>query len=168
MVKGSKILDCGTAFYAEINSSVSAVENEMAVDVVVEISNNVRGVVKFLRNSFSSGFPNRFSVRHRKAPPLSRTASHVSSNGATAKSRSQLKQSMEKDDTDQQFPAAFKDLEAMKHCEYCSFPPWEKPKEKFSYCAVCRLICYCSKKCQQAHWKDHKLFCKSPKTRSSR
>ena len=35
----------------------------------------------------------------------------------------------------------------------------EKPDAKFQYCAKCRSVCYCSKECQKAHWRDHKLAC---------
>ncbi|KAH6896247.1 hypothetical protein BKA70DRAFT_395797 [Coprinopsis sp. MPI-PUGE-AT-0042] len=29
-------------------------------------------------------------------------------------------------------------------------------------CSKCRLVSYCSKECQQAHWKLHKSDCKDP------
>jgi hypothetical protein len=31
--------------------------------------------------------------------------------------------------------------------------------EKLSKCSVCKLACYCSKKCQKKDWKMHKEFC---------
>ena len=33
-------------------------------------------------------------------------------------------------------------------------------KEKFRYCKGCLLASYCSKECQEAHWPDHRLWCK--------
>jgi len=31
--------------------------------------------------------------------------------------------------------------------------------KKFKYCQYCKLICYCSRKCQVENWPDHKLVC---------
>ena len=37
----------------------------------------------------------------------------------------------------------------------------EEPFEKrFFECSRCRLIAYCSKECQAAHWKEHKRHCR--------
>ena len=32
-------------------------------------------------------------------------------------------------------------------------------KEKFRYCGKCRVAVYCSDKCKEANWKDHRLSC---------
>ena len=53
-----------------------------------------------------------------------------------------------------------KTLSFMKSCRYCRKSQKDKPEAKFMYCIRCRLVCYCSKDCQQANWKDHKLVCK--------
>ncbi|TEB22400.1 hypothetical protein FA13DRAFT_1741056 [Coprinellus micaceus] len=39
-----------------------------------------------------------------------------------------------------------------------SHTPCEKPGTKV--CTGCRLVSYCSRECQSAHWKRHKLHCK--------
>lgn len=36
----------------------------------------------------------------------------------------------------------------------------EEPREKFKKCGQCENVCYCSKECQKAHWKEHKKDCK--------
>ena len=47
-----------------------------------------------------------------------------------------------------------------KSCMYCSLKEGPNPKVKFKYCQRCRIVCYCSRECQLAHWKtDHKLVC---------
>ena len=30
---------------------------------------------------------------------------------------------------------------------------------KFKYCSRCNKVCYCSKKCQENDWNDHKIIC---------
>jgi hypothetical protein len=35
----------------------------------------------------------------------------------------------------------------------------QKSTEKLSYCGKCRAVAYCSKECQKASWKTHKLAC---------
>ena len=49
----------------------------------------------------------------------------------------------------------------MRECLHCGKTSKEKPKAKFQYCAKCRNVSYCSKECQAAHWRDHKLLCKT-------
>jgi len=53
-------------------------------------------------------------------------------------------------------------LEEYKYCVYCCLTPTDDPSVSFKYCNLCRGVCYCSKACQVAHWKDHKLICKKP------
>jgi len=33
------------------------------------------------------------------------------------------------------------------------------PVDKFKYCSRCKQVTYCSKGCQRAHWRDHRLSC---------
>ena len=35
--------------------------------------------------------------------------------------------------------------------------------EKFHHCCNCRLVTYCSRECQLAHWADHRFFCSKRK-----
>ena len=42
----------------------------------------------------------------------------------------------------------------------------EPRSEKFLYCGKCKTICYCSKECQTADWKDHKALCEHINTNS--
>ena len=32
---------------------------------------------------------------------------------------------------------------------------------EFAKCSRCRKVCYCSRECQKAHWKEHKKECKA-------
>jgi MYND finger len=34
-------------------------------------------------------------------------------------------------------------------------------------CSACRLVCYCSKECQLAHWKEHKKPCKEVRAKQA-
>jgi hypothetical protein len=49
------------------------------------------------------------------------------------------------------------DSSPMRACAMC-----RKPEEgvTFSCCARCRIVLYCSRKCQRKHWKPHKKICK--------
>lgn len=42
-----------------------------------------------------------------------------------------------------------------KRCDNC-----KKVSEKVQVCSVCRLVKYCDRECQKAHWKTHKVDCK--------
>ncbi|KAF6752205.1 hypothetical protein DFP72DRAFT_1070517 [Ephemerocybe angulata] len=45
----------------------------------------------------------------------------------------------------------------------CSLPGCRKEevaKGTHKFCSGCRLVCYCSAKCQKRHWKPHKEVCK--------
>jgi len=43
-----------------------------------------------------------------------------------------------------------------KHCTNCLA---DGPDVKLFRCALCRSVCYCSKACQKATWKQHKPYC---------
>ena len=51
-------------------------------------------------------------------------------------------------------------LEDIKTCLHCKRLSLDEPGIKYKYCSTCRKVCYCSKKCQDANWKDHKLVCR--------
>jgi len=42
-------------------------------------------------------------------------------------------------------------------CGHCGRK--EEPGEKFKKCGKCENVCYCSRECQKAHWKEHKGIC---------
>ena len=52
-----------------------------------------------------------------------------------------------------------------KYCRHCGTAEDRfKSGFKFKYCSSCHRVCYCSKECQTADWKDHKFGCgKDPK-----
>lgn len=41
-------------------------------------------------------------------------------------------------------------------CAYC-----DSKDKRVMRCKGCRIVCYCSEKCQRAHWKAHKIQCRS-------
>jgi hypothetical protein len=46
----------------------------------------------------------------------------------------------------------------IKTCDYCGSA--EESEHKLQACSQCRLVAYCSKACQRAHWKNgHKQAC---------
>lgn len=49
-------------------------------------------------------------------------------------------------------------------CSVCRCIPKEGDRP-FSSCGLCKGVRYCSKKCQRADWKTHKLFCSGLKDR---
>ena len=54
-------------------------------------------------------------------------------------------------------------VEQLRRYGYCYNNGVDKPDAQFKYCSICRKIPYCSKECQELHWRDHKLVCKKPK-----
>ena len=44
------------------------------------------------------------------------------------------------------------------NCAHCGKK--EEAGEKFKKCGRCENVCYCSRECQEAHWKEHKKACK--------
>ena len=46
-----------------------------------------------------------------------------------------------------------------RRCERCGV--WEAHTDgRFSRCAACKLVYYCGRECQKAHWREHKQACK--------
>ena len=47
-----------------------------------------------------------------------------------------------------------------KHCNHCNIEEnIGDGKNKFKYCGKCRLVKYCTRRCQKKDWKKHKLEC---------
>ena len=44
-------------------------------------------------------------------------------------------------------------------CGHCD--KTETVKNEFLKCGACKLVLYCSRKCQKSGWIDHKVICKS-------
>ena len=43
------------------------------------------------------------------------------------------------------------------HCENCGTA--ETKEAKLKKCARCKMVAYCNRDCQKAHWKEHKPDC---------
>jgi MYND finger len=58
------------------------------------------------------------------------------------------------------------------YAERCKGPGCNKAKEELEegvnlkLCAKCKLVSYCGKECQKAHWPKHKKQCKTPEKRA--
>ncbi|GKZ01407.1 hypothetical protein MPSEU_001091500 [Mayamaea pseudoterrestris] len=46
-----------------------------------------------------------------------------------------------------------------RKCYYPNCPEGYMAVEKLSQCSKCKIAQYCSRDCQAAHWKEHKLLC---------
>jgi len=80
--------------------------------------------------------------------------------GATRKSREAYAAKVTKDCEAVNWEAPTFSRNKWKNCVHCRKLPRDAPEAKFMYCSRCRKVCYCSKECQEANWKDHKLLCK--------
>ena len=45
-----------------------------------------------------------------------------------------------------------------RKCGGCGL--WQTPERKLERCGQCRRVYYCSRQCQLADWKTHKVGCK--------
>lgn len=43
----------------------------------------------------------------------------------------------------------------------CSLPGSKVERNKTLYCSRCNQVCYCSRECQKADWKEHKEYCRA-------
>ena len=51
-------------------------------------------------------------------------------------------------------------LRTQSLCAACRLSPERKGVKKFQMCSGCKDCRYCSRACQQAHWKLHRKACK--------
>ena len=163
-----KLSHCTIAIMSMMNSVVSVTECELATNYVLQLELNVTGKVEFRDNSVKT-----------KAPPFSPCSCCAFSfdpadKDGTAVIRADRDPSVVEHDfaysrielfeprewEDNSFEAKRGIPRRSKQCLHCWVSMLDMPEAKFKYCSRCRKVCYCSKECQQANWKDHKLVCK--------
>lgn len=173
VLKRCQVLECLTATFCQMNSSVLVADCALAADYVLMLYLNERGKVQFERNSVNARgnrWPQDAVIRTDREPEV---VEHEFKKvrisyfeppeyyepciGATRKSREKYTE----------FESKMAKLwrhqlwsHQEKFCLYCDKNQSEKPEVKFQYCIRCRKVCYCSKECQNAHWRDHKMVCK--------
>ena len=52
----------------------------------------------------------------------------------------------------------------MRECEYCGKREYSNERD-FKFCGRCKVVLYCSQKCQRRDWTTHKRICHPPKTK---
>ena len=190
VVKRSKILDCGLAVEAKMNSEVTVSDCELAVKHVVMLSMNIEGKVRFKRNSVrqtTRRFPylppapggNTVIIWTDREPKVLKhdfaktcikylelvdsylPGEMYGSTRASRKGHARWNAETKSDGLDV-FGEDFPDApdSELRECLHCLIAPLEKPEAKFQYCSRCRKVSYCSKECQVANWRDHKYRCK--------
>lgn len=187
-IRNCKFLNCGYAVSSEMNPSISIESCDLAVEVVLLLVRHTRGAVKIrqspvrpfsLANLWKRGLDQRrwviFAshtepvVDHDFGTYIYREHSldqlHPEVDDIRREIRSQAK-NLEtlKANMAARFPLNIERISRIsvdnyKSCRYCEIKLEDDPETKFKYCASCKKVCYCSKKCQQAHWGDHKLVC---------
>lgn len=179
VIQKTKFVNCSIAFDYRMNASLSVFDCVLDIELLVMyVMTQVRGKAEFRRNVVRSPGAH-FNVKNVAAFLSDGDQKFIDHDfelfffhavepevvpwqgaGATAKSRARFMKSMTKYDAKYPLPEETKvskwPIEKIKRCSYC----FKGPEEKFSYCTKCRIACYCSKACQKAHWKDHKLVCK--------
>ncbi|KAJ7684134.1 hypothetical protein DFH06DRAFT_1462532 [Mycena polygramma] len=65
---------------------------------------------------------------------------------------------------DSEFRVAVKDSKPARVCQWgdCADAGAGYEGRKIKMCAKCNVVRYCSKDCQRADWREHKLYCKIP------
>lgn len=172
VVLRSRFIRCGTAIESYMNSSLLVIGCKLDVTSVLQVTKNIRGEVEFRGNSLGPMTGNEAFIVTDGDPEFikhdfKRTKFHVTQTkeganvgfGATAKSRSEYRKRLVEQPVVKKCAASYSD-DRLKHCVYCEMCFRFKDGLKFRYCTVCRIASYCSKECQVAHWKDHKLICK--------
>ena len=169
---------CDTIIIPTINSD-ALVSDCVFQDfiVVAQIFYNTKGSVEFRRNSpldegyrvqviidSSSTTPKHdfpdILFRHEDGNlakfPSKKEASNHSKKFANNKFRLQSEHELGMD------PSGYDssiDPHSVKRCKRCDLIEERLVKDKFKFCSTCERVCYCSRKCQLADWKDHKVVC---------
>ena len=156
------------------------------VTSLLEISVNVKGDVKFLRNKLVSNGPPMYGIDSVSRKPnidhdplliverdlMPPTPSDKKRSEFTKDIRNHYQQLNQRSNASVSF-----DVSKYKRCKKClrfensdALRKWAKGEEatateKFRHCGRCRAVAYCSKECKVAHWPDHRLLCKSQKTK---
>ena len=181
-LKRCRLQDCLVAICAHMNGNVSVKKCDLAVCFVAQLRMHVHGTIRFQGNSLRPAQnPCRIKsdrdcaivVSDRDSKPdrlvhdfNQKRVEYIDfeewvtpSVGANRRSRYESKEHMPG-----YAQSWFERLphhagrEKSKRCLHCSKGLGE-PEIKFMYCSKCRKVCYCSKECQKANWKDHKLVC---------
>ncbi|KAJ7473373.1 hypothetical protein FB451DRAFT_1249115 [Mycena latifolia] len=65
---------------------------------------------------------------------------------------------------DSRYGIYIQDPKPVKICQWGDCPDAEigYGDRKMKMCATCNVVRYCSKECQRADWKEHKLYCQIP------
>lgn len=176
VIQETSFYNCEAAFEAKVNSSLSVSDCYLEAAIVLFARTRLRGEIEFRRNVVhfpptdnmacfcTDGDPE--SIIHDFDPvfikkiPKERVPVGLVGAGATAKTRADFKKSCEAMEARHSLPEELNvsrwSSDRVKRCDYC----FKGPNEKFNYCSICRVATYCSKLCQNSHWKDHKLSCK--------
>ena len=169
-----ELLDCILGVDVQ-NSSVSVLECILGVEDVARVLKNTSGVVEFKGNTICQpsiqvdriskpvihDFENLDVQFHQ--PEISQ-----SSRKTQSKFTEQTSQLLSEPGFGTKSPLSAHEalLRVMnldfKQCQHCGATEnCSKSDFKLKFCSRCHRVCYCSKECQTADWKDHKFGCVS-------
>ena len=166
-----KLLNCRIAVCSAMNSNVLLADCELAVQLVLSVQLNEKGKIMFRNNTLvpnttpeANFYSSAMAVIRADREP--KVVDHD-----FVQARIEIAQYPEGDDhsvgaaqnSRAEYSKWTKDqgFDSRAVCLYCKeLEKTENPDAKFQHCARCRKVCYCSKECQLAHWRDHKLVCK--------
>ena len=192
MVDRSKIVDCIFGIVARVNSNAKICDCVLGVKIALRMNNNDNGVVIFERNEWletvlGTGImldPISKKPQHdfedvvwlKDDPkPLANVSSKKRSM-LTGQRQVAMRDMLAEGERTGGMPTIAEiknvlDHDLYKSCSFChalecmNFPAERTVKAgiKFKFCSKCEIVCYCSKECQIAHWKSHRLVCKKEK-----
>ena len=183
IIKSCEILDCDSAIFSQFNSSASILQCELITHLVATLHLNEKGKILFRGNTVKpSKYPSSFPLC--EPPPLGTAVVHTDRqpkvlehdfpqvrfhNYRPCQEYSRPCRAATRDSRESyaefhsNMTKAFGPLHWSadeKFCVVCMKNATDNPEVKFQYCMNCRKDSYCSKECQLAHWRDHKLVCK--------